>query len=222
MNEQLCEYGCGNIAMYTLKNGKLCCQSHYNKCPAIKIKNSRGVLKAYQDGRLNAKNNYQNLSQETKDRMAWARGKCLIKPEDLKNKKEIHLDTLMRMISNNIIDLKYKCSICGNEGMWNGKPLKLELHHIDGNHRNNDVNNLTFLCPNCHTQTDTYRNKGTSRWLKDNQILDFLNTNLPLYHNNINELLDNIKVKNQSYVYRKYIDFYQSGLITTECEISHT
>jgi hypothetical protein len=35
---------------------------------------------------------------------------------------------------------------------WNGRKLVLELHHIDGNHFNNNLDNVQFLCPNCHAQ----------------------------------------------------------------------
>ena len=38
----------------------------------------------------------------------------------------------------------YKCAICGNEGEWLGKPLTLQLDHIDGNHTNHSLNNLRF------------------------------------------------------------------------------
>ena len=43
-----------------------------------------------------------------------------------------------------------KCEICG-ASTWQEKELPLELHHIDGNHYNNDFNNLQILCPNCHS-----------------------------------------------------------------------
>lgn len=66
-----------------------------------------------------------------------------------------------------LIDSKlipYKCAICGNEGMWHQKTLVLQLDHIDGNRHNNDISNLRFLCPNCHSQTTTYAgaNKKTT------------------------------------------------------------
>jgi len=47
---------------------------------------------------------------------------------------------------------KYVCEICGNAGIWDGEPLSLELHHINGNHFDHRLENLQFLCPNCHTQ----------------------------------------------------------------------
>lgn len=52
-----------------------------------------------------------------------------------------------------------KCECCGCSE-WNGKPLTMELHHKDGNHYNNEINNLQMLCPNCHAQTENYRGKN--------------------------------------------------------------
>lgn len=49
----------------------------------------------------------------------------------------------------------YCCSEC-NLSEWNHKPLTLQLDHIDGNPDNCRVNNLRFLCPNCHSQTPTW------------------------------------------------------------------
>ena len=43
---------------------------------------------------------------------------------------------------------------------WQGQPISLELHHIDGDKANNLLSNLTILCPNCHALTDTYRGKN--------------------------------------------------------------
>lgn len=51
-----------------------------------------------------------------------------------------------------------KCEKCGLIH-WKGKEISLELHHKDGNTRNNKLENLEILCPNCHAQTDNYRSK---------------------------------------------------------------
>lgn len=56
--------------------------------------------------------------------------------------------------------LEYKCVECGNDGKWSGKPLSLQLDHINGVNNDNRIENLRFLCPNCHSQTDTYAGKN--------------------------------------------------------------
>ena len=57
-----------------------------------------------------------------------------------------------------------KCSCCGISD-YNNKPIVFELEHIDGNSNNNRLENVCLLCPNCHSQTPTYkgRNKGNGR-----------------------------------------------------------
>jgi hypothetical protein len=51
-----------------------------------------------------------------------------------------------------------KCSGCGLTE-WLGKPIPLELEHIDGDRSNNQLENLTLLCPNCHALTTTWRRR---------------------------------------------------------------
>ena len=46
--------------------------------------------------------------------------------------------------------------ICGNIGEWNGNSLSLQLDHINGIHTDNRIENLRMLCPNCHSQTETF------------------------------------------------------------------
>lgn len=55
--------------------------------------------------------------------------------------------------------LKEKCSECGLENIWNGKKIILQLDHINGTHNDNRIENLRILCPNCHTQTETFAGK---------------------------------------------------------------
>ena len=62
-----------------------------------------------------------------------------------------------RIIKNNLIP--YKCAICGTTE-WLGRNLSLELDHINGINNDNRLENLRFLCPNCHSQTITYGSKN--------------------------------------------------------------
>lgn len=61
-----------------------------------------------------------------------------------------------RLVSSGL--KKYECESCGISE-WNGKPIALELNHIDGNSGNHVLKNLELICPNCHSQTETYRSK---------------------------------------------------------------
>ena len=51
--------------------------------------------------------------------------------------------------------LTYQCAICYTGDSWHGSDLTLEIDHIDGNWYNNLIDNLRFLCPNCHSQQKT-------------------------------------------------------------------
>lgn len=62
-----------------------------------------------------------------------------------------------------LVDLRgHKCEQCGNI-TWNNQKIPLEIHHLDGNHLNNDLNNLQLLCPNCHAQTDNYKGRNQKK-----------------------------------------------------------
>jgi hypothetical protein len=66
----------------------------------------------------------------------------------------------MKTIKKSLIEKHgYKCQIC-NLSSWLDKPISLELDHIDGNHFNDEESNIRLLCPNCHSQTDTFRGRN--------------------------------------------------------------
>lgn len=55
-----------------------------------------------------------------------------------------------------------RCEKCGLTE-WNGEPIPLQLHHINGNRRDNRLENLQILCPNCHAQTDNFCGKNVDK-----------------------------------------------------------
>lgn len=81
----------------------------------------------------------------------------LVKDSPYKNIHRLKI----RLVNEN--RLKYECSICSNTGVWMGKPLTLQLDHIDGDNTNHEITNLRFLCPNCHSQTDTFAGRNSKR-----------------------------------------------------------
>ena len=66
----------------------------------------------------------------------------------------------------------YACEVCGISE-WNSTTIALECDHIDGHHSNNKPENLRLICPNCHSQTATYKNKnkGNGRDYRQGQKL---------------------------------------------------
>lgn len=84
-----------------------------------------------------------------------------------------HTRTVLRrnIIRNNL--LPYKCAICGIS-KWNNKTLSLELDHINGMNNDNRLENLRFLCPNCHSQTTTYGSRNQQQNESTYEITDEL------------------------------------------------
>ena len=67
-----------------------------------------------------------------------------------------------RLITDNLI--KYVCRDCGCTGEWNKKKLILQLEHINGVNNDCRIHNLCFLCPNCHSQTDTFAGRNAKKY----------------------------------------------------------
>lgn len=67
---------------------------------------------------------------------------------------------LKRLLKEGIKE--YKCEKCGRTE-WEGGVLPLELHHINGNHYDNRIENLQILCRNCHAQTETFCGKNKTK-----------------------------------------------------------
>ena len=133
---------------------------------ALGLKNTGGNYRNIQ-----AKMKYHNIATNHFTGQAWNKGKTMplnkragytdaqvfVNPSPVAGSSGQKLKA--RMLRNG---WEYKCAECGiNE--WKNKPLPLDIDHIDGNHTNNCKENLRFLCPNCHKQTDTWGNKNGAR-----------------------------------------------------------
>jgi len=109
----------------------------------------------------------EKLSLSTSHMLGKARNKGQKLPnkrpiEDyLSNSKYIQSNKLRKRLLRDKI-FEHKCSSC-NSSSWLGKPIPLELDHKNGNHKDNSLDNLRLLCPNCHALTPTYRGKNKSK-----------------------------------------------------------
>ena len=70
----------------------------------------------------------------------------------------------------------WKCELCGLTE-WQNKAIVLELDHINGKNRDHRIENIRFLCPNCHSQTFNFRGRNINtgkRTVSDKTLLDEL------------------------------------------------
>lgn len=67
--------------------------------------------------------------------------------------------------------INYKCALCGLDNIWNGKNITLQLDHINGINNDNRIENIRFLCPNCHSQTITF-SIGQRKLKQKNKCID--------------------------------------------------
>ncbi len=80
----------------------------------------------------------------------------------LNNNKNVGIRTIKKYL----IEKNNKCLKCGIN-KWMDNDIILEVDHIDGNSQNNKLENLRLLCPNCHSQTSTFKNKNKGNGRKN-------------------------------------------------------
>lgn len=112
-------------------------------------------------------------------------------------------------IKHNFID--YKCSECENVGEWKNKTLVLQLDHVNGNKLNNELSNLRFLCPNCHSQTETFSGKHKNKKLNENLIYEqFISSN------NKRQFFRDLKSQTSAREINRLREFIRSKIKSTE------
>lgn len=82
---------------------------------------------------------------------------------------------------NALIFLRGRCCEQCGETKWLDVPIPLEVHHVDGDPLNNEMDNLKLLCPNCHACTDNYRGKNinkVTRKISDDEFAKYLQDNV--------------------------------------------
>lgn len=115
------------------------------------------------------KDDLLDLTKLNQNRKLWKsnsqKGKCknTIPENILFAPNSSHCGSVLkkRIIKDKLIP--YICSECNLDPIWNGKPLTLDLDHINGINNDNIIKNLRFLCPNCHSQTQTFKGKSEKR-----------------------------------------------------------
>lgn len=133
------------------------------------VKNSRSKLEVLKELGLPSPGGYRTLNKyirrlnlslshfETKSERQKRYGKPARIPDDAIFVEDSEYDScsLKRRIARDNLIL-YRCQKCGLGDTWDGLPLTLQLDHINGKNRDNRLENLRYLCPNCHSQTDTF------------------------------------------------------------------
>ncbi|HSA48801.1 MAG TPA: HNH endonuclease [Yinghuangia sp.] len=93
--------------------------------------------------------------------------------EILRHEPERDRRVQAKMLRRALVEIgrRYECSECNMGDLWNGRPITLDVDHINGDWRDNRPQNLRFMCPNCHSQTDTFsgRNRGKASVPKPRQ-----------------------------------------------------
>jgi len=147
---KLCDYGCGQEAKFEMTSGNWCCKDYFTKCPVNIKKNSMALKQSYKSKKNNRK--YYGFPK-----WAAAKGHVAHVKKLQEYYKTLSFEDKPDPERRRIIlrEQNEKCLLCGIID-WNGKSLVLHLDHINGDQNYNVRENLRFICPNCHSQTETY------------------------------------------------------------------
>ena len=136
-----------------------------SKCArGFSTKSKRNEINSKVSKKLNGRKKSEIEIQSLKD--AWNKRRLEGKTNEKRltdeeffilNSKNTNQKIKQRLFESNIKN--YSCEIC-KISEYNGTHITLQLHHINGNKRDNRLENLQILCPNCHSQTENYSGKN--------------------------------------------------------------
>jgi hypothetical protein len=154
MNGTYCSRACSNSRTFSIETRKKKSESNLKFYAQLTIaeKKQLGIDKRSKFDY----NDQQFRAAETKRQQSWSR------PYE-----EMGNEAVKRRLLH---ERGHQCEHCTVGNLWNNKPLMVELDHINGNNKDNRIENLRLLCPNCHSQTPTFR----ARNIKSNKVIDII------------------------------------------------
>lgn len=161
------------------------CRNSRERSDEVKQKISSTMKSGILSGRIPSFNERLNrMSNEEREkflkRMSEINNEQKLKARNLIMCAEFETLSFERLRKRIIYEQDEKCNMCGISE-WMGKSISLELEHKDGNHHNNTRDNLEALCPNCHSQTPTFRGRNiknqNKKSISDDELLSVLVSN---------------------------------------------
>ena len=157
-----------------------------DKCLVLAVAASRSWIEVIRKLNLASVNNYTTVRKHSKRLMLdtshflsvaeltqvnLRKGNKYTKEEVFTINSGIDQGTLRRYVKLFGV-LEYRCAIpeCANIGTYAGKPLALQLDHRNGINNDHRIENLRWLCPNCHSQTDTFGSRSPRKWKNGTKV----------------------------------------------------
>jgi len=151
---------CNKEGKYQTSTGQWLCEPTSNSCPVVRKKNSESLKNAHCSGKMrkftesDRKKSNLSLNKKFAD--------LPFVNQSYKRRREI------------VIKEQNGCCLICQLSLWLGKPIQLQIDHINGNNKDNARSNLRALCLNCHSLTETFCGKNINNGQKLVSDIDIL------------------------------------------------